>query len=298
MSSRAPAARIIDARRACPSASGWFASAYNSDGFTADEAYGPPFPAAGRGALYISLVEANYGQIYADLWRRHWWWRAREGMVLATLRGHPNDARSKILDVGCGDGLFWDKLRAFGSVEGIEPDERLVSPDNPDRDLIEVNDFLDGRRREKVDLLLMLDVLEHIENEEAAVSRARDLLLPGGQFVLTVPAFNFLWSYHDVLNGHFRRYTKGRLARALEKSGFEVISMRYCFVWMLAPLLVRKLLFRKPPTGASAFTSVPPKLVNWILQRVSAFDCSASRVIPFPAGGSIIAVARLPEGAA
>lgn len=219
-------------------------------------------------------------------------------MVLASLRACHDGEQSRILDVGCGDGLFWNELRAFGSVEGIEPDGRLVSEDNPDRQLIEVSGFLSGRPRDPYDLILMLDVLEHIEDEGAAVSRARDLLLPGGRFILTVPAFNCLWSYHDILNGHFRRYTKGRLTRALERSGLEVERVRYFFAWMLVPLLIRKLLFRKPPAGASAFTSVPSKPINWLLERVSALDCSVSRLVPVPAGGSIIAVARRPGGAA
>ena len=241
-------------------------------------------------------MQTSYAQAYAGLYRRHWWWRARERLVLATLRGIGLSADARILDVGCGDGLFWPELRKFGVVEGIEPDGRLVSADNPDRERIEVSGFLSGRQREPYDLLTMLDVLEHIEDEHAAVARIKDLLVEGGQIVLTVPAFQCLWSYHDELNGHYRRYTAGRLRRVLTAAGLEVVRVRYFFFWMLLPMFIRKLVFRKAPEDSSAFTSVPASPINWLLEKVSNVDCGLSRAIPWPAGGSILAVARKPRG--
>jgi len=241
-------------------------------------------------------MDAEYAARYADLYRRHWWWRAREHLVLATLQQTMDRNDARILDVGCGDALLWPKLVRFGEVAGIEPDGRLVSPNNPDCTRIEVAGFLEAKEpRPAHDLLLMLDVLEHIEDESAALERVRELLRPGGLYVLTVPAFMWLWSHHDVLNGHFRRYTARSLRRALTDAGFTVHRLHYFFVWTLVPLLLRKWFYRAEPDEESAFLAVPPRALNGLLNRWCRLENHLARHVPFPGGSSLIAVARAPR---
>lgn len=237
-------------------------------------------------------MEPGYAQHYADLYSRHWWWRAREGYVLRWVRRIARGRRLRILDVGCGDGFLWKKLDALGDVEGIEPDGALIAPTSPYRGRIEVSPF-PGRSRERpYDLILMLDVLEHIEDDRAALRKVHELLAPGGHLVLTVPAHMWLWSEFDAVNHHHRRYARRPLARLVAEAGLSVVSARYYYFWPVLPLVARRVLFRAKSAMQSKFVRVPPVPVNAALEAVSTLDHWITSVVPMPCGGSIIAVAR------
>ena len=188
-------------------------------------------------------VQAEYGQRYRALWNEHWWWRSREAFLLAWIeRLHRRMPRRRILDVGCGDGLFFDRLQKFGQVEGIEPDASLVHDPRWRPQIriapLEPGSFAPGA----YDLVLMLDVLEHIADDHSALVSARSALRPGGHLVLTVPALSLLWSRHDEANAHYRRYPRRGLRGTLDAAGFEVETVRYFFFWTVAPMLLRRVL--------------------------------------------------------
>lgn len=244
------------------------------------------------------LMDSAYGRMYRDLYERHWWWRAREAQVLHWVRkltpaGSAQRQPAKILDIGCGDGLTWHRLADFGRVEGIEPDARLVDPASPRRARIEIASFPASRPREtRYDLVLMLDVLEHIEEDRAALRRVASLLSEGGHAIITVPALRLLWSEFDVLNGHRRRYRRKELRQALEAAGLEVVILRYYYVWTVLPLLARRLLFRSDAAGESRFLEVPPAPINRLLRILSVAEHRLTEWLPMPVGSSIFAVAR------
>ena len=164
-------------------------------------------------------MDAEYGQRYRDLYARHWWWRAREAALLDTLKAiAPVGSRHWILDVGCGDGLFFDRLHEMGEVEGIEPDASLVDPQGAHRHRIHIQPFDDRfRPSANYSLILMLDVLEHLEDPVAALRHAASLLTETGRLVITVPAFRILWTNHDVINHHPRRATPNRRSGPLAR---------------------------------------------------------------------------------
>ncbi|MFJ6661202.1 class I SAM-dependent methyltransferase [Streptomyces sp. NPDC091377] len=244
------------------------------------------------------LMDASYGGMYGDMSARHWWWRAREHNLGRTLRSCRTwgPGRAKILDVGCADGLNWRTLEREGTVEGIEPDASLIAPGSPHRPRIEVTDFLTGRpRKADHDLLVMLDVLEHIEDEQAALARVRRLLAPRGRFVLTVPALPALWSEFDTLSGHFRRYTRASLHTALHGAGLRVLDVRYCSVWTVPPLFARRWFFRAAHTENSSFVQPPPRPLNRLLFEVSRAEHALTRTVRAPVGSSLLAIAALPH---
>ena len=132
-------------------------------------------------------MEIQYGREYRNLYKQHWWWRAREEAIVDLLRRRVKTlSKLEILDVGCGDALFFDRLSSFGNVEGIEPDSRLIDPANPHRSRIYTLQF-DRKFRpgKRYDLILMLDVLEHLDNPEEALDSVRGLLGNNGVFLLT-----------------------------------------------------------------------------------------------------------------
>jgi SAM-dependent methyltransferase len=252
-----------------------------------------PFPSAPP-APPVSAMDATYAARYGDLHARHWWWRSREEYVVRKVRALAAGRRLQILDIGCGNGLAWKALAPFGDIEGIEPDAGLLPPDSPHRARIEISTFPGRPRSQKYDLILMLDVLEHIEDDKAALAAAWDLLAPGGHLLLTVPALMLLWSEFDALNRHHRRYRKGPLAAQLAGAGFEVLSNRYYFFWSALPLLGRRLLFRAKNAENTSFINVPPAPVNRLLHLASTVDHHITSRLPAPFGSSLIAVARKP----
>jgi SAM-dependent methyltransferase len=211
-------------------------------------------------------------------------------------RLHRRMPRRRILDVGCGDGLFFDRLQKFGQVEGIEPDASLVN-DPRWRPRIKVAPLEPGSFAPGAyDLVLMLDVLEHIADDRAALLAARSSLRPGGHLVLTVPALSLLWSRHDEANAHHRRYAPRGLRATLEAAGFEVETVRFFFFWTVAPMLFRRLL---SPAGSARGAAdydvrIPPPPINRTLDALSRLEHAAGRWVRWPWGSSLLAIARKP----
>src|SRR5262249_35230045 len=150
-----------------------------------------------------------------------WWWRAREKLILSTIaKIQPKGSQGSILDIGCGDGLLFDRLSAFGEVEGVEMDGSLVSATSRWKDRIYVCSFDDSFEPGKqYSLILMLDVLEHFSDPRPPLRRALALLEQQGILLITVPAFPCLWTSHDELNRHFTRYTKRTFSQLAKEAG-------------------------------------------------------------------------------
>jgi 2-polyprenyl-3-methyl-5-hydroxy-6-metoxy-1,4-benzoquinol methylase len=239
-------------------------------------------------------MDADYGARYRELFQRHWWWRARERVILEALQTHrPASGWRTVLDVGCGDGLFFDELARLPGVqlvEGVEPASDLVSPDGPHRARIHVAPFdatFDPGRR--YSLIVMLDVLEHLPDPAAALRHALGLLEPDGVFLATVPAFTALWTRHDDLNHHYTRYDKASFARLAAKAGLRIDEARYFFHWTAAGKIATRIKEALIP-GAPASPTVPPAPVNGALYALSRMEARLLGRLPVPFGSSLLAV--------
>lgn len=245
-------------------------------------------------------MQQCYSRSYRDLWSSHWWWRARHRAVMRALTevckrdGLCSDSR-RLLDIGCAGGVAFDELSRFGQPFGVEPDTQLLDPDSRWNPQIFNEYFGVGFDCDNTfHVILMLDVLEHIEDDSAAVGRVCDLLEPGGTLLLTVPAMPSLWSVHDEANDHFRRYTKAGLERVVETAGLEIQTCRFAFAWSLPLLCARKVLFRS--TREAYSVRVPPATVNslfYLASRVELLSGTGfgSNVM---AGSSLFVVASRP----
>jgi SAM-dependent methyltransferase len=238
-------------------------------------------------------MHPEYALAYRELYDKHWWWRAREDLILETLeRLRREGVAGPVLDVGCGDGLFFGKLERFGPVEGVEMDPTGVDPAGPWASRIRIAPFdasFDPGKRYA--LVLLLDVLEHFPDPAARLARAVALLAPGGAIVLTVPAFLSLWTSHDELNRHFTRFTRARLAAAAREAGARVESSRYFFHWMFPVKLgahLKEAIRPAPPRPPR----IPPPWLNGVLYRLSRWEQKAARRFPPPFGNSLLAVLR------
>jgi 2-polyprenyl-3-methyl-5-hydroxy-6-metoxy-1,4-benzoquinol methylase len=234
-------------------------------------------------------VRADYGARYRELYQQHWWWRARESIILDVLRQHqPPHGWNRILDVGCGDGLFFDQLLRFGDVEGVESDETLVSQSGPHRSRIHIGRFEeDLQLKTDFSLVLMLDVLEHLPDPASAIRYALHLLTSGGTLLITVPAFRFLWTNHDVLNQHVTRFTKRSFRNVAAKAGLEIEFEQYFFYWLFAAKTLERVVETmlrlpvKPP-------SVPAPPVNTTFYWLSRLENKTLGRLVLPFGSSLM----------
>jgi 2-polyprenyl-3-methyl-5-hydroxy-6-metoxy-1,4-benzoquinol methylase len=236
-------------------------------------------------------VDPKYGEAYRELFEKHWWWRSRTELIVDSLRQmRPARHQERILDVGCGDALFFDRLAEFGEVEGVEPSMDLVSPDNPHRDHIYVCPFDENfRPGKKYSLILMLDVLEHLEDPIGALRHGLDLLSEDGVMIVTVPAFMALWTNHDVLNHHLIRYTKHSFHKAARHAGLRIRKEHYLYHWtcpMKLGVRVMESVVRPQPKAPR----VPVGWLNDVLFWLSRLEQKTLSALPMPFGSSLMVV--------
>lgn len=234
-------------------------------------------------------MDRAYAAIYRDLYARHWWWRAREKFLLARLaEAAPRTSDLRILDVGCGDALFFDELDRFGYVEGLEPDEDILT-NGPWRSRIQVGTLdRDYAQSHRYDWIVMFDVLEHVEDAADVLAAAHVALEPEGRLFLTVPALQALWTHHDELNHHFIRYTKSSLGSAARAAGFRPLRMQYFFHW-LAPLKLLVRLKESLLQGQGQPESVPIAPLNRLAYGISRFEQQIPFASRLPFGTSLFA---------
>lgn len=234
-------------------------------------------------------MDPHYSERYRELFEKHWWWRARSDFIVCALdRLRPANGWRNILDIGCGDGLFFSRLEKYGDVEGVEPCAELVSDENVYRKRIHVLPFDDQfQPGKRFSLVLMLDVLEHLADPVAALRHALALLDDDGTFLATVPAFMALWTNHDVMNHHYTRYTKSSFHAVAEKAGLEIRTAQYLYHWTFPVKLgVRwvEQAFHAPP----APPKVPPPWINETLYRVTRMEQETLSRLPMPFGSSLL----------
>ena len=215
--------------------------------------------------------------------------RARRTSSTSSSGSFRQGATTNILDIGCGDGLMFEALSRFGDVEGVEIDASIVSEGGRWADRIFVGPFDTFEVDRRYGLILMLDALEHMQNPARSLRRAVDLLMADGIVVLTVPAFNSLWTSHDVVNEHVERFTRRTLGALAAQSGAQMISSSYFFHW-LAPVKLAVRAKEMVFAPRSVNPRIPPGWLNTTLIGLSRIEQRAVSRLPMPFGGSLFAV--------
>ncbi len=238
-------------------------------------------------------MDIAYIERYRYLYEEHWWWRAREKALNRVLAGLP-DLRGPVLDVGCGDGLYFPHLETIGEVWGVEPEVRAVSEEMLATGRIHLRpfdrSFTPDRR---FGLVVMLDVLEHLDDPEEALTLAHSLTVEGGWLVLTVPAIPGLWSSHDDFNHHRTRYTRPALLQAVRDVGFTVTQCEYLFHWVVFAKLAQRVMESIDPRPPKP-TRMPPRPINRFLCNLSLAEQALAAPMRLPFGTSLFLTARRP----
>ena len=230
----------------------------------------------------------------AELDQRHWWYRARR-RVLAELirRKAPPPPNAKLLEIGCGTGHNLEMLGQFGPVDGLELDDqaRAIAEQRLGRSVMSSPlPELSAVPERYYDLIGAFDVIEHIDDDTAALNSIAKRLKAGGRFVMTVPAHQWMWSAHDLVNHHQRRYSKAALKRLVNGSPLRLESIGY-FNSLLFPVAVAERMASKVRGKDDANLSLPPKPLNSLLEQAFAAERHLIGRVPLPPGLSLFAVA-------
>ncbi|MBI5302862.1 MAG: class I SAM-dependent methyltransferase [Chloroflexi bacterium] len=237
---------------------------------------------------------------------QHWWFATRTWSLLNLLDANVSRRDGDVLDIGCGAGNMIHHLARYGRVKGVEVDARPVAMaqqrgyDVRQGDATRGIPFPDA----SFDLVTALDVIEHVNEDAAIIREASRVLRPGGVLAISTPAFQWLWSYNDVLNGHKHRYTPNELRALVERAGLRVKRLTFGFLLvfpMSAPLiLLRNAMGQKQQLESHHFDAdayqvemepVAPWL-NTILRGVGRIEAALIARFNLPMGTSLMVIAK------
>jgi SAM-dependent methyltransferase len=236
------------------------------------------------------VERAEYEAMLA-LDERHWWYRGRRAVLNAVLDGLAIPPRARILDAGCGSGRTLDELNRHGSAVGTELNPlgvRAARARGHDVAESAVEDLPhpDG----SFELVTCLDVIEHTDDDVAALSELARVTKADGRLIVTVPAHPRLWSRHDEVNGHRRRYTRSSLETAAREGGWAVARRTGFNVAYLLPAALVRLRRRAAPSESSELHITPPWLDTVLAAPLMAEAALIRRGHDLPPGLSLLAV--------
>ncbi|AKG23003.1 class I SAM-dependent methyltransferase [Calothrix sp. 336/3] len=246
-------------------------------------------------------MEKDFYLQYAATEDKHWWFVGRRCIIDQRISQIKLPNHPQILEVGCGTGGNLQMLANHGELAAMELDEsachlanqRGVTP-------VKLGSLPDNIPfNQQFHLILMLDVLEHLDDDLAALQAIFSRLKPGGKLLITVPAYQFLWSQHDVINHHKRRYVMRSLARVVKNAGY-VIEYRSYFNTFLFPVVaiirwLKNILDIQDNPSQTSELTIPRKPINQLLSHLFASEGYLMKLFPLPFGVSILMVAEKPQ---
>lgn len=245
-------------------------------------------------------MQRAFEEKYLRVEETQWWCKARREAVLQTVARAGIKTDAPILEVGCSGGLLLAELAdaGYARTTGIDVSETAIGAarERGVRSVI----IMDGARLEFADcsfeLVIASDVIEHVEHAEAALREWHRVLTPGGTLIVFAPAFQFLWSSHDEVNRHYRRYSRRELKQSLERAEFVVERLSYWNGLLTVPgaalSLIKRVLPRRSRTDGTGGLVQPFRPVNALLFHIISAENAALRYVNLPFGTSVFAIAR------
>ncbi|WP_003545109.1 methyltransferase domain-containing protein [Desulfotomaculum nigrificans] len=234
--------------------------------------------------IYLKMVQME---------RNHWWYKGRREFISKLIRPYlrPN---LHILDAGCGAGGTMEYMARYGSVVGIDISEEMVEYCRKEglsayHGSVTKLPFANGL----FDLVLCLDVLEHLPMDQIAVEELKRVIRPGGLLVISVPSFSWLWGRHDELNQHCRRYNFGELIKLVQLAGLSVERSTYFNFFLLPPIWLARKLGRLLPMGpGQTDLNFGTVRLNTLLYSILKLEAELLGKFNLPIGVSQVVLAR------
>lgn len=241
-------------------------------------------------------MEVDFEKKYHEVEIENWWFKSRRKYLLDLLGDVSKD--SKILDIGCSSGIFLKDLEVLGFKKeylfGVDISENAIA--NCKANGIQnafVMDAQDISLDEEFDIIIASDCLEHLEDDKKAISNWSRILKTGGTMYVFVPAFQSLWSHHDVVNMHFRRYTNQELKTKLVHENLTVVKSSYWNFSLFVPIYIfRKLSMFFSENKKEEGQIIDNVTVNYILLKLLLLENSLLKYINFPFGISTFCIVK------
>lgn len=212
----------------------------------------------------------------------NWWFKARKEIVHNIIDKYIQGNNNNILEVGAGYGIMTEMLKEYGTVTAIEPYPDAAQYLKQQGYKVHQCTLDKFKTKEKYDIVAMFDVLEHVENDHKAANKMKGRLKHKGLLIVTVPAYTFLWSKHDEINNHYRRYNIKNFNRKIKRATY--------FNTLLFPLaLLDKLWFAKNKQSTALN---PSKVINTILYNIFKLEKYILKYFNLPYGVSILLIAE------
>src|SRR5215510_9972963 len=230
---------------------------------------------------------------YFEIEDRHWWFVARKAIVLGLLdRYLPMSSQRVVFDAGCGTGGLLEDLQRYGKVVAADFSEEAVKFCKlRGYTICQCSVLKTPFPADSFDCIVGLDVIEHLDEDLVALQELYRICKTGRYLCLTVPAFQFLWSSHDELNHHKRRYSKPQLEVQLRSAGFQVLRCTYFNSFLFPFILLGRLFSRGGGEEPGPEWRIPSRALNAGLSRVFAAELPLLRRVDLPFGASILAIA-------
>lgn len=227
---------------------------------------------------------------------KHWWFMARRKIIGNVIQGLELGKNIQILDAGCGNGDNLELLSLYGDVLAMERDDNALGKAQK-RGIGKVvkgqlpNGIPECLSKDN-DLIVMLDVLEHIDDDALSLSVLKTCAKEGGTLIITVPAYEFLWTSHDEQHHHKRRYTVKRLKELVEEREWKVKYVSYFNTFLFPLALVDRIRQKFFPLKKDTELKVPNNFINLFFNRVFGLESCFIGKYSFPFGLSIMLVAE------
>lgn len=241
-------------------------------------------------------MEIEYENKYHEVETRNWWFVSRRKYLLDLLKDAPRD--SKIIDIGCSSGIFLKDLEQLGfkneNLFGVDISEKAIA--NCKNNGIQNAFVMDAQNiiiNEKFDIIIASDCLEHLQDDIKAITNWKGILNTGGMMYVFVPAFQSLWSCHDEVNRHFRRYTKSELKLKLSNAKLSVLKASYWNFSLFLPVYVyRKISAILPQSKKEEGQIVGSKSANALLLQLLLLENKLLKYFNFPFGVSTFCIVK------
>lgn len=239
------------------------------------------------------MEEYNF-EVYSKFNKDFWYIKSRQDLIRKILKKYFNEKKDlKILDAGCGTGFNFEVLSEFGDVYGVDLSQTgLEECKKLNYKSLELKDVNKLNYENYFDVVIAIELIEHIENDEETIANFKKYLKNDGLLIITTPAFKFLWSKDDELAMHKRRYSKKRLKNILKNSGLKIeyLGYRYFLFFLPASLIFFIQKKRKKKKNSLEYT---PKWINKTLLNYMKFEnWSISKGAKFPFGIGFIAISQ------
>ncbi|KKR25920.1 MAG: Methyltransferase type 11 [Microgenomates group bacterium GW2011_GWC1_39_7] len=234
--------------------------------------------------------------------QNHWWDKARRKIVFGLIKQycHASVVKPKILDLGCGMGIMAKESESVGDYHGIDVSERAVNfcrqrgvKNIRQGDALHIP-YPDGY----FDIVLLMDVIEHIEDDSGVIAEARRVLRPHGIVIITAPAFQFLWGSTDVTHQHYRRYRLKELKLKLKEENLSILKASYLNTFLSLPIVFFRMAAKYLHLSMKSENELSRQMVNniWVINKIFyiifSMESILLRYINFPFGISVVVVGR------